>query len=78
MDYYNLIEAILFGFFHAGLVYKDCITVQIFLRSTIKTEFMFTDFLTPVDLMTYYTIAEEIEQEKIDRIERTKKEQYTK
>lgn len=39
---------------------------------------MFTDFLTPVDLMTYYTIAEEIEQEKIDRIERTKKEQYTK
>ena len=39
---------------------------------------MFTDFLTPVDLLTYYKIAEEIEQEKVDRLERNKKEGYTK
>ena len=39
---------------------------------------MFTEFITPVDLMAYYKIAEEIEQEKLDKIERSKREQYTK
>ena len=78
LEYYDLIEDILFNFFHAGLIYKEIIHIQIFLRVTIKAEFMFTDCLTPVDLMTYYKIADEIEQEKIDRIERNKKEGYTK
>ena len=52
--------------------------IQIFLRATIKTEFMFTEYLTPIDLMNYYNLAMEIEQKKIDEIEASKREQYLK
>ena len=46
------------------------------MRGLIKTEFMFTDFLSPVDLMNYYNIAMSIEQEKQDRIDAGKRENY--
>ena len=75
-EYYDLIQEILFQFFHNGLSYKDILQVQIFLRAVIKTEFMFTDFIAPVELMNYYNIAVEIEQKKQEDLESTKRESY--
>ena len=66
----------MFWFFHNGLTYKDIIQVQIFLRAVIKTEYAFTELLTPIDFMNYYNIAAEIEQKKQDDIEASKREKY--
>ena len=39
-------------------------------------EFMYTDFITPVELMNCYAIAEEIEKKKQEELENAKREPY--
>ncbi len=77
-EYYNTIEDILFGFFHNGLEYKEIIGREIFLRSSIKTEYMFLEFLTPIDFVNYFEMAYELEQKKLDDIEKNKRQGYEK
>ena len=72
-EYYNLIENILFTFFHNGLTYKEILELQIYLRAAIKTEFLFTEFITPIELMNFYNIAQEIEKAKEKHLEEVKK-----
>jgi hypothetical protein len=78
LEYYEIIENILFSFFHNGLTYEDILSLQIYLRTAIKTEFMFTEFITPIEFMNLYNIAQKIEQKKEDEIENDKRSQYTK
>lgn len=39
---------------------------------------MFTEFITPVELINFYNIAQSIEQKKLDSIENEKRKNYTK
>ena len=78
LEYYEIIESVLFGFFHNGLTYEDILGIQIFLRASIKTEFMFTEFITPIEFMNLYNIAQKIEQKKIDDLENEKRGHYNK
>ena len=39
---------------------------------------MFTEFITPIELMNFYNISQKIEQKKKDEAEEAKREQYTK
>lgn len=66
----------MFGFFHNGLTYEDILSIQIYLRATIKIEYMFTEFITPIEFMNFYNIAQKIEQKKQDDIENDKREGY--
>ena len=68
----------MFSFFHNGLTYEDILGIQIYLRAAIKTEFMFTEFITPIEFMNLYNIAQKIEQKKEDEIEAGKRSGYTK
>jgi hypothetical protein len=68
----------LYRFFHNDLTYKEILGVQIYLRASIKIEFMFTDFLTPIDLMNYFATANDLETKKQDAIDRAKRDQYIK
>ena len=77
-EYYEIIENILFQFFHNGLEYKEIILIEIFLRASIKTEYTFLQQLTPVDFTNYYNTAVELEQKKLDDAEKHKREGYVK
>lgn len=50
--------------------------VQIYLRATIKTDFMYTDYMTPVDFLNHYNIASEIEKKKEEEAENAKRSGY--
>lgn len=54
------------------------IGIQIYLRASIKTEFMFTEFLTPVELMNYFSISAEIEEQKQDASIQAKRDKGNK
>ena len=52
--------------------------IQIFLRESIKAEFMFTEFLSPIDLSNFYNIALDIQKKRLEEAENSKRSQYTK
>jgi hypothetical protein len=57
-------DAIQYFFFTNFLAYKSLYTIQIALRFTFKMEYLYTEFLLPVDLLYLKQEADDFEEAK--------------
>lgn len=62
-------DAVQYYFFTNFLTQRYLLDIQILLRFQLKTEYSYTDFITPLELLHFLRRAEEIEEEKKKREE---------
>ena len=60
-------------FFTNFLSHNYLVDIQIFLRMSLKMEYMYTEFLVPAELLYMYSQAEKLETEKQARLEASAK-----
>lgn len=63
-------------FFTNGLSYAELMEIEVLLRFSLKMEFMYTQYITPLELLGYVSISNRLEEARKKSMEDVKKSNF--